>query len=135
MAGARKFLGTGWTAPLRFADGRLATATADACVEQAIWAILETAPGERLMRPDFGCAIHDLVFETPSAALVGQINRAVFTALTKYEQRIEILGIEVIPDEESDNLLKIEIDYRLRSVNSRFSLVYPFYLGGGANAQ
>ncbi|MCA9663127.1 MAG: GPW/gp25 family protein [Myxococcales bacterium] len=135
MAGARKFLGTGWTSPLRFADGRLETASADDCVEQAIWAILETAPGERLMRPDFGCAIHDLVFETPSAALVGQINRAVFTALTKYEQRIEILGIEVIPDEESDNLLKIEIDYRLRSVNSRFSLVYPFYLGGGANAQ
>ncbi|MEZ4384617.1 MAG: GPW/gp25 family protein [Nannocystaceae bacterium] len=135
MAGARKFLGTGWTAPLRFADGRLATATADACVEQAIWAILETAPGERLMRPDFGCAIHDLVFDTPSAALVGQISRAVFTALTKYEPRIEVLGIEVAPDEDEDNLLKIEIDYRLRSVNSRFSLVYPFYLGGGANAQ
>ena len=132
---ARDFLGKGWTSPPRFVDGRLEVASDEECVQSSIWAILETAPGERLMRPDFGCAIHDLVFSTPSASLVGQINRAIFTALSRVEPRIDILGIEVIPDEEVRNLLRIEIDYRLRSVNSRFSLVYPFYLGGGANAQ
>ena len=133
---ARKFLGTGWTSPPRFAGGRLQVASDEECVEASIWAILETAPGERLMRPDFGCAIHDLVFSTPSASLVGQLSRAIFKALSTFEPRIEVLGIEVTADEAVKNLLRIEIDYRLRSVNSRQSLVYPFYLDqGGADGR
>lgn len=129
---AWKFLGTGWQIPLAFAGGRLQTASDEACVEQAIWAILETAPGERMMRPDFGCAIHDLVFAAPNPQLVGQIHSAVHTALTRFEPRIEVLGIDVVPDDQEPGLLRIEIDYRLRSASSRFSFVYPFYLEQGA---
>lgn len=128
-----KFLGTGWQIPLAFEGGRLQTASDEACVEQAIWAILETAPGERMMRPDFGCAIHDLVFAAPTPRLVGQIHSAVHSALARFEPRIEVLGIDVVPDDGEPGLLRIEIDYRLRAASSRFSFVYPFYLeqGGG----
>jgi hypothetical protein len=128
-----KFLGTGWQIPLALADGRLQAASEEACVEQAIWAILETAPGERVMRPEFGCAIHDLVFAAPSPTLVGQIHGAVHSALARFEPRIEVLAIDVVPDDGAPGLLRIEIDYRLRAASSRFSFVYPFYLdhGGG----
>lgn len=129
---AWKFLGTGWQTPLAFVDGRLQTASEEACVEQAIWAILETAPGERMMQPEFGCAIHDYVFAPPTPALVGQIQGAVHGALTRFEPRIEVLGIEIVPDDGEPGLLRIEIDYRLRAASSRFSFVYPFYLESGA---
>lgn len=126
------FLGTGWHAPARFdEDGSLVLATHEQCVEQSLWAILETAPGERVMRPEFGCAIHNLLFANPGAEIIGQISVAVYQALSRWEPRVEILGVEVIPDEAQINLLKIEIDYRLKTVNSRFNLVYPFYLDSG----
>jgi hypothetical protein len=128
----RKYLGTGWQTPLALSGGRLQTASEEACVEQAIWAILETAPGERTMRPDFGCAIHDLVFESPSPHVIGQIHAAVTQALTKHEPRIELLGVDVVPDDGTPGLMRIEIEYRLRPAASRFSFVYPFYLDGGA---
>jgi phage baseplate assembly protein W len=131
-----KFLGTGWQIPLAFSGGRLQTASEEACVEQAIWAILETAPGERVMRPEFGCAIHDLVFAAPNPQLVGQIHAAVHGALARFEPRIEVLGIDVVPDDDRPGLLRIEIDYRLRAASSRFSFVYPFYLDhGGARGE
>lgn len=116
---------------MQFVDGRLQTTSGELCVEQSIWAILETAPGERVMRPEFGCAIHDLVFSTASAEVIGQINSAVYKALAQFETRIDVLGIEVSPDPDQRNVLRIEIDYRLRSVNSRQSLVYPFYIEAG----
>ena len=129
---AWKFLGTGWQAPLTFVGGRLQMASEEECVEQSIWAILETAPGERMMQPEFGCAIHDLVFAAPTPALVARIHGAVHGALTRFEPRIEVLGIDIIPDDGEPGLLRIEIDYRLRAASSRFSFVYPFYLDQGA---
>ncbi len=127
-----KFLGTGWFSPTKFdASGQLVLATHEQCVEQSLWAILETAPGERVMRPEFGCAIHNLLFANPGAEIIGQISVAVYQAIMRWEPRVEVLGVEVIADEEQINLLKIEIDYRLRTVNSRFNLVYPFYLDSG----
>lgn len=129
---AWKFLGTGWQTPLAFVGGRLQTASEQACVEQAIWAILETAPGERVMQPEFGCAIHDLVFAAPNPQLIGKIHGAVHGALVRFEPRIEVLGVDVVADDGEPGLLRIEIDYRLRAASSRFSFVYPFYLAQGA---
>ena len=85
------------------------------------------------MRPDFGCGIHDLVFAAPNPQLVGKIQAAVVDALSRFEPRIELLGVDVVPDDAEPGLMRIEIDYRLRAASSRFSFVYPFYLdqGGG----
>lgn len=97
-------------------------------VRQSIWMILSTAHGERLMRPDFGCGIHDLVFASNSAATIGQLSNAVNQALIQWEPRIDLLSVDVFPDLDLPGRLLIQINYQVRTTNNRFNLVYPFYL-------
>jgi len=124
------FLGSGWAFPVDV-DGqgavRMATDGDDA-VRHSIWTILSTSPGERVMRPDFGCGIHDHVFGVNDTATATAITREVRSALTVWEPRIELLDVFATPDPADRHCLLIEINYRLRSTNSRFNLVYPFYL-------
>jgi phage baseplate assembly protein W len=97
-------------------------------IRESIWIILGTAPGERVMRPDFGCGIHDLVFAVNGAETVGRVTNLVRQALIQWEPRIDVLNLAVSPGASQPNLLLIQIDYRVRATNSRFNLVYPFYL-------
>jgi hypothetical protein len=97
-------------------------------VRQSIWMILGTAPGERVMRPDFGCGIHNLVFANNSAGTIGQLANEVQQALISWEPRIDVLDVEVIPDFNQPNCLLISVNYQVRTTNNRFNLVYPFYL-------
>ena len=123
------FLGTGWKFPLELdTNGGIAMASDEASIRQSIWLILSTAPGERVMRPDFGCGIHDLVFAPNTAGTAGQIINEVREALTRWEPRIDVLAVDAIPDENQPNLLRIAISYQVRTTNNRFNLVYPFYL-------
>jgi phage baseplate assembly protein W len=80
------------------------------------------------MRPDFGCGIHELVFATNDASTIGQVTSLVQQALTRWEPRIDLLQVAALPDALNPTLLRIEIAYRVRTTNSRFNLVYPFYL-------
>ncbi|WP_373693650.1 GPW/gp25 family protein [Limnofasciculus baicalensis] len=124
------FLGVGWTSPVRLdEDGRVVTAKYEDCVYQSIWTILSTAKGERLMRPDFGCGIHDLVFASNSAATIGEIVSEVTESLIEWEPRIDVLNVDVYGEHNRQNQLLIQINYKVRSTNNRFNLVYPFYLG------
>lgn len=122
------FLGVGWAHPVRLEGGRIATALYEAGIRDALWIILATAPGERVMRPDFGCGIHDLVFSTASATTLGQVVREVRDALVRWEPRIEVLGVDAAPDPAQPARLLIQVDYRVRTTNNQFNLVYPFYL-------
>jgi uncharacterized protein len=123
------FLGVGWNFPLQpNINGQVQMARYEESVRQSIWLILGTTPGERLMRPDFGCGIHTQVFATNSAGTAGQIISDARDALLKWEPRIDVLDITAIPDETQPNLILIEIEYRVRTTNNRFNLVYPFYL-------
>ena len=123
------FLGSGWAFPVSAdAAGGLRTARGEDAVRQSIWAVLSTAPGERVMRPDYGCGIHDLVFDVLDAATAGTVTRVVREALAAHEPRIAVLDVYVAPDPAEPGLLLIEINYELRSSNSRANLVYPFYL-------
>ena len=121
------FLGVGWSFPLAFENGRVKLAAYEESVHQAIWIILGTALGERVMRPDFGCGIHDLVFGLSNATTSGLIAYEVRQALLRWETRIEVLDVRVTPDETGERLL-VDIDYQVRATNSRYNLVYPFYL-------
>ena len=123
------FLGRGAAFPLRpiAGGGPLAPASGEEKIRQSIWAILTTAPGERVMRPDFGCGIHDLVFATMSDGAIGRIVESVRTALARWERRIEVLQVAAIPDPREPHKLQISIDYAIRATNSRRNLVYPFY--------
>jgi uncharacterized protein len=127
--GTGDFLGVGWSFPVALdADGQVWMAPGDQGIRQSIWTILSTSPGERVMRPDFGCGLHDLVFGVNSAGTATAVGRAVRDALATWEPRIDVLDVFAVPDAAVPNLLQIEINYEVRSTNSRFNLVYPFYL-------
>ncbi|MEA2690831.1 MAG: uncharacterized protein QOJ16_218 [Acidobacteriota bacterium] len=122
------FLGVGWRFPVGPAGGGIAMAPYEEAVRQSIWIILATARGERQMRPDFGCGIHDLVFAVNSAEAAGRVASEVRQALVRWEPRIDVKRVDASADEENPSRLLIEIEYKVRSTNNRFNLVYPFYL-------
>ncbi|HZM89956.1 MAG TPA: GPW/gp25 family protein [Blastocatellia bacterium] len=135
---SKPFLGIGWYFPLEVVDddvigntGKLRTAEYEESVRQSIWLILGTAKGERVMRPDFGCGIYDLVFETNSASTAGRIEEEVKDALLFFEPRIDVLDVQVQPEGQGE-MLVISIDYQVRATNNQFNLVYPFYLERGS---
>src|SRR5215831_16297232 len=118
-ADARQFLGVGWKFPLQVTpDGRIAQARHEQRVEEAIYLILGTAPGERPMLPDFGCGIHDLVFAPNNPGTISLVTQAVRRALTTYERRIDVLAVDVSSPPDHPNLLLIRVGYRIRANNA-----------------
>ncbi len=129
---ALDFLGQGAGFPLApDGRGRLPLAPGEASVEQSIWLILSTAKGERVMLPDFGCGIHDLVFLPNSELARGEVVSTVQDALVRWEPRIDVLGVDAESPDGQPTLLLIRVDYRIRSVNTVHNLVFPFYLTEG----
>jgi len=123
------FLGVGFSFPVALDEaGRVAAARYEESIRQAIWIILGTAPGERMMRPDFGCGIHELVFAVNSAGTAGRVASLVREALLRWEPRVDVLNVDTVADLAQPNLLLVKIDYQVRTTNSRHNLVYPFYL-------
>lgn len=124
----RAFLGVGWKFPLQVtSNGKIARAQYEQRVEESIYLILSTAKGERVMRPDFGCGIHDLVFGINDPRTRSAVVQQVRQALTTYERRIDVLDINA-DDSGQPNLLLIRINYRVRANNAIGNLVYPFYI-------
>lgn len=126
------FLGKGWQFPVALDEGgALAVAEYEESVRQSIWVILGTAKGERVMRPDFGCGIYDMVFAVNSSTTASEAAEEVRDALVSFEPRIDVLGVEVSPGGGGE-VLYVSIDYQIRATNTVFNLVYPFYLEGSA---
>ncbi len=125
-----ELLGTGVAFPVHVDGvGGLAMApTGGDDVEQAIVIILSTAPGERAMRPEFGCGIHSFVFERIDGATTARMERAIRVALDRWEPRIEVESIGFEVEDSALGRLVIDIAYTLRATNSRHNLVYPFYV-------
>ena len=122
-------LGSGLAFPLRGdARGNLALARGDDDVREAICIILGTAPGERPMRPEFGCGIHDHVFEAVDAYTLGRLDREIRLALDRWEPRIEVRDIDFDVAGAGRGELLIGLSYVLRATNDVRNLVYPFYL-------
>ena len=97
-------------------------------IDRSIRIVLMTAPGERVMRPRFGCEIWDLLFEPVTPNLLGLIAEAVYQALGQWEPRIEVYEVAPVPDAEDSALIHIRISYRVRATNDPRNLVYPFYV-------
>jgi phage baseplate assembly protein W len=133
MSQAREFLGVGWKFPLQVTPtGKIAQARHEQRIEESIYLILSTAKGERVMLPDFGCGIHDLVFAPNNTMTVALVVETVRKALTAYETRIDVLEITAETATEQPNLLLIRINYRIRANNALGNMVYPFYIREGA---
>lgn len=126
------FLGKGWAFPVALhGEGGIEMSPGEKSIQEAIWIILATSPGERVMRPDFGCGIHNLIFSVIDATTVGQATQEVRLALIRWEPRIEVLDVDTEVRGRGEVLL-INIHYRNRSTNNFFNLVYPFYLTVGS---
>lgn len=123
-----RFIGRGWAFPLRVsATGGIGLVGGDVEIEQAIRLILGTAPGERPMRPDFGCGIHDHVFAPGDGATAGLLAREVRIALERWEPRIAVRDVVVAFDAVDAGVLYLDVRYTVRSTNDRRNLVFPFY--------
>lgn len=128
-----EFLGVGWQFPMmRHEDkSRFALAEYEESIQQAIRIILSTSKGERVMRPDFGCAIYELVFAPNNASTRGLAEHHVREALLNWEPRIEVLEVEASQAGAQEEILLLTISYKVRTTDNRFNLVYPFYLERG----
>ena len=122
------FVGQGFSFPLRV-DGsgafRMESGAAD--IEKAMRVILMTAPGERPMRPDFGCRIWELLFEPINANTIGRMRVAVLEAMSRWEPRAEILDVVIDESDQAMGAVNIAISYRIQSTNDERNLVLPFY--------
>jgi len=129
----KSFLGTGWAFPVSFHRNVPGECGVDMVsevldIEQSLGILLSTRPGERVMRPDYGCGLEDLLFEPVNTSLLTYIKELISKAILYYEPRIELRNIEIMEDE---NLLEgrvmISLDVLVRSTNSRFNYVYDYY--------
>jgi hypothetical protein len=127
----REFLGQGLAFPLQIdQQGRIALARGENDIAQAIRIVLSTAPGERLMRPEFGCRIHELIFAPQDPATQGLAAYYVRKALDRWEPRIRVQSVNVTADPGLDGAMLIEIKYEINDTHNVRSIVYPFFLTG-----
>ena len=128
----KDIMGTGWSYPLKV-DGRggISLSQHENDIEESIRIILGTAKGERRMRPEFGCEIHDLIFAPNDFTTWGLAAHYIEDALGWWEPRIEVTNIDAGADPDDTGRLLITIYYKVRATNDERNLVYPFYLVPG----
>ncbi len=129
MSDVGDFVGRGISFPLRVdQSGAIAFTSGGADIDGSLRMILMTAPGERLMRPQFGCRIWDLLFEPVNANTIGLMSEAVRDAVSQWEPRVDLESVRVDPDPADSAKVLIHLTYRVRATNDRRNLVYPFYV-------
>lgn len=123
------FVGSGWVFPVGTdSSGGVALTSGAQEIEESIGLILGTAPGERPMRPEFGCALTEYVFAPLSAHTIGRIAQEVRQSLVRWEPRIDLHGVVVEPDADDASRLLIQVTYAIRRTNDPRNLVFPFYV-------
>ena len=122
-------IGRGWAFPLRTdPTGGIALVAREREIEEAIRLVLGTSPGERPMRPEFGCHIHDFVFAPADAMTAAAISDEVTRAVSMWEHRVWVDRVDVLQAPDDQSVFYIDIQYRQRATNSRYNLVFPFYV-------
>jgi phage baseplate assembly protein W len=117
--------------PMTLTQGVISTDSFEEHIRNSILLILQTAPGERVMRPDFGAGLSQLLFEPLIQATIALAQHNVRQALIRFEPRIEVLEIDVIANPQTTGRIDISLNYRVRSTDTTFNLVYPFFLERG----
>lgn len=126
---AQQFVGSGWAFPLRTdTTGAIALSSGDREIVEAIRLILSTSPGERPMRPEFGCEIHERVFDSADATTAGKIANDVRSALIRWEPRINVTDVEVTVDAYERTKLYVDVTYEVKRSNDKRNLVFPFFI-------
>jgi len=129
------FLGKGWSFPPSFSSEKGAVDMVEGVndVHESLWILLSTEPGERIMNPHYGCRLKSLVFETINSNTIVKIQRTVEQAILYFEPRIIVNRVNIDTEQSLEGLMKIEVDYTIRTTNTRHNLVYPYYLLEGTN--
>lgn len=133
MTDRKDFLGRGWAMPVELEPrtGLVASVQHEEDIRQSIRIILETTPGERVMRPNFGCGIHEMVFDALDSTAIQRIRSIVEDSLRRCEARIDVLEVTVEETPSEQGRLIVEIEYRVRKTNQTGNLVFPFYFREG----
>jgi phage baseplate assembly protein W len=125
---SQDFIGSGWAFPLRTdATGRIALVSGIREIEESMRLILGTAKGERPIRPEFGCGIHDYVFAGADPTTAARIEQEVRESLERWEPRIEVEEVELSQDEADASVLYVDVTYTVSGTNDPRNLVFPFY--------
>ncbi len=128
---SKEFLGQGLAFPLQVNPrGEIALARGERDIDQSIRIILGTRPGDRVMRPEFGCRAHELLFSPRDATTAGLMKAYVEDALGRWEPRIEVREVAVSSDPDNDGAMLVEIQYQVKQTHDDRSIIYPFYLLG-----
>jgi phage baseplate assembly protein W len=131
MSDSKAFLGVGWAFPVATdATGAIAEAAYEIDIEQSVRIILGTEPGERVMRPDFGAGLRGMVFEPINTTTIALVQYRVQQALIQWEPRIDSVNV-VVGFDPPNGRLRIDVSYRIRTTNTFYNLVYPFYVREG----
>jgi len=131
MSDSKAFLGVGWAFPVATdATGAIAEAAYETDIEQAVRIILGTEPGERVMRPDFGAGLRGMVFEPINTTTIALVQYRVQQALIQWEPRIDSVNV-VVAFDPPNGTLRVDVSYRIRTTNTFYNLVYPFYVQEG----
>lgn len=135
MASDQSFLGRGWAFPPTFSSGGADVETVSGAddVEESLQILLATVPGERVMQELFGCDLEGVLFEPLDQSFINTVTGLVSNAILDYEPRVYLNNLTVGESGDQDGLLLISIDYTIRSTNSRYNMVYPFYLKEAAS--
>lgn len=130
---ANSFLGTGWSFPPSFnaSTGEVELTSDELDIQRSLEILLSTKKGERVMQPDYGCNLDEMVFEPMTTTFKTYVKDMIHTAILYYEARIELKSVAIDDSRESDGVIVISLDYAIRSTNSRFNFVYPYYLNEG----
>ena len=132
MAADKDFLGKGWSFPPSFNINGKSTAmlSADDDIKQSLYILLSTAPGERVMRPNFGCGINKMMFDSLNNTSISQMKDLIKMSVLKYEPRVDLIDISVEKVIE-EGYVNFNLEYIITSVNTRSNMVFPFYLVEG----
>ncbi|PJJ60782.1 GPW/gp25 family protein [Hymenobacter chitinivorans] len=126
--GIASFLGRGWSFPPHFDERTklLVTAADEDDIRQSLHILFHTEPGERIMQPEYGCALRQFLFEHPSLSTITHMQDVIAKAILRFEPRIVVEAVLVDTQQLNDALLFIHVDYTIRTVNSRHNVVFPF---------
>ncbi len=135
MSISKSFLGTGWSFPPTFNNitNEVEMLSDERDIESSLHILLTTRVGERTMVPDYGCNLDELVFESLTSTFKSYIKDLVKTAIIRHEPRIKLNSIELDDSREFEGVILVIIDYTIRSKNTRFNYVYPFYINEGTD--
>lgn len=131
----QSFLGSGWSFPPQFerSNSKTKMLKDEEDIQSSLEILLSTKQGERVMLPDYGCDLHELIFEPLTTTFKTYIKDLIRTAILYYEPRIEVEKIELNDTGELEGRILITISYKVRATNSRFNFVYPFYKNEGTD--